>query len=141
MKPRSQLPRLPAALIRRLQHPAERAEVLEDLAREYDQRCASDGLLSARGWLWRQAIGSLPGALRRSWFRGTTGFESEANRMRHGGLGLESWIMDARFALRGLRKRPQYLLLSVLTLALGIGGTTAIFGIARAILLTPLPYR
>ena len=61
--------------------------------------------------------------------------------MREGGVGLESWIMDARFALRGLRKRPQYLLLSVLTLALGIGGTTAIFGIARAILLTPLPYR
>ena len=61
--------------------------------------------------------------------------------MRGGGLGLESWIMDARFALRGLRKRPQYVLLSVLTLALGIGGTTAIFGIARAVLLTPLPYR
>lgn len=53
---------------------------------------------------------------------------------------MESWIMDARFALRRLRSRVQYGVLSVLTLALGIGGTTAVFGIARTVLLDPLPY-
>ena len=60
--------------------------------------------------------------------------------MRGGALRLETWIMDVRFALRSLRSRPQYLVLSVVTLALGIGGTTAVFGIARAVLLDPLPY-
>ena len=52
---------------------------------------------------------------------------------------LESWIMDARYAARRLRKRPTYALLAVLTLALGIGGTAAIFGIVRALLIDPLP--
>jgi len=53
---------------------------------------------------------------------------------------MESWIMDARYAARRLVRRPLYALLSVLTLALGIGGTAAVYGIARPILLEPLPY-
>jgi predicted permease len=54
---------------------------------------------------------------------------------------MESWIMDARYAARRLVRRPLYALLSVLTLALGIGGTAAVYAIARPILLDPLPYR
>ena len=53
---------------------------------------------------------------------------------------LKTWIADARYALRRLRARPTYTTLSVLTLALGIGGTTAVFGIARPLLFDPLPY-
>ena len=53
---------------------------------------------------------------------------------------MESWIMDARYAARRLVRRPLYALLSVLTLALGIGGTAAVYGIARPILLDRLPY-
>ena len=134
-------PAVTTALIRRMLHSAERDEVLADFAIEYSRRVELHGERSARAWAWRQALRSVPGTLRRVWFRGTTGFESEAYRMKGGGLGLESWIMDARFALRSLRSRTQYVLLAVLTLALGIGGTTAIFGIARAILVNPLPYR
>jgi predicted permease len=51
----------------------------------------------------------------------------------------ESWIMDARYAIRRLLSRRTYALLAVLTLALGAGGTAAIFSIARAVLLDPLP--
>ena len=54
---------------------------------------------------------------------------------------MESWIMDARYAARRLVRRPLYALLSVLTLALGIGGIASVYGIARPILLDPLPYR
>lgn len=54
---------------------------------------------------------------------------------------MESWIMDARYAARRLVRRPLYALLSVLTLALGIGGTAAVYAIARPILLDRLPYR
>ena len=53
---------------------------------------------------------------------------------------MESWIMDARYAARRLLRRPLYAILSVLTLALGIGGTAAVYAIARPILLDPLPY-
>jgi len=51
----------------------------------------------------------------------------------------ESWIMDFRYAGRRLMSRPTYALLVVLTLALGAGGTAAIFSVVRALLLEPLP--
>jgi len=51
----------------------------------------------------------------------------------------ESWIMDVRYAARRLMSRPTYALLAVLTLALGAGGTAAIFSVVRTLLLEPLP--
>lgn len=135
------LPRLPASLIRAFLPVAERDEVLEDLAREFRLRERRDGSLSARSWLWRQALGSLPSLLSRTWWRGRTGFEPQANAFSSGGPPVEQWIMDARFSLRRLVRRPLYAALAIGTLALGVGGTAAIFGIARAVLFNPLPYR
>lgn len=51
----------------------------------------------------------------------------------------ESWIMDVRYAARRLMKRRTYAVLAVLTLALGAGGTAAIYSVVRALLLDPLP--
>ena len=53
---------------------------------------------------------------------------------------LRTWITDARYAARRLRARPGFTLLSVATLALGVGGTAAVFGIARPLIFDPLPY-
>jgi putative ABC transport system permease protein len=52
---------------------------------------------------------------------------------------VESWIADLRYSARWVASRPTYLLLAVLTLALGAGGTAAIFSVARRLLLGPLP--
>jgi predicted permease len=135
-----QLPRLPAALLHALLPRAERDEVVADIAAEYRARAAESGPSPARRWLWRQALGSAPALLHWSWWRGWTGFEPRANAYRPGGPMLKTWISDARYAARRLRARTSYTVLAVLTLALGIGGTAAIYGIARGLLFDPLPY-
>ena len=53
---------------------------------------------------------------------------------------LEQLVQDSRYAIRILRRRPAYALLSVLTLALGVGGTASVYGVARGVLFDPLPF-
>ena len=63
----------------------------------------------------------------------------EQTRGIHSGILLETFWRDLRFTFRGLRKRPGFTTIVVLSLAMGIGANAAIFSLVDAIILRPLP--
>jgi predicted permease len=91
----------------------------------------------------RQLASGVPAAdaRRRAHVR-TGGMHATRDAVRDGRSGrlVQDAISDVRVAARAAHRNPAFAIAVVVSLALGVGGTTAVFGVVNAVLLRPLPY-
>src|SRR5215204_3496526 len=127
------VPRGARWLLRVIAPAADRDAMLADLHDEADDCARVHGLAAARRWSARQALLSVAPLLRaRAALQLTDSWRTFMSILR--GLG-----SDITLAARRLRHAPGFTCVCVLTLALGIGGNTAVFTLIDRVMLKPLP--
>jgi len=118
--------------LRSLTHSRAAEQDLSDEVQHYFDEAVQAGI----------AAGSSPAEARRAALLAWGHPSSIRDRVRESGWEaiVSTTLADLRYALRRLRRAPGFVGVSVLTLALGIGATTAIFSAVNPILFQPLPY-
>lgn len=139
--PRSVPPRFSQALLRRVLGQGLVGRSIEgDLQEEYSRRVSSQGVFRAGNWYRREALGVVTRGI---WKRISGNDRRSSPAVARPGP-VRAMATDLRsdllHACRILAANPGFAALSVLTLALGIGSSTAIFSVCHAVLIRPLPY-
>jgi predicted permease len=136
---KSHPPRLARSILQRVLPPTDREAVIGDLDEEYRRTIVAQvGRRRAAWWYWRQAVCSVPAAVR---LRRRAAARAAAPVMaRSDGRLWAELAGDGRYACRLFARQPGFAVLTVLTHALGIAVTTAVASIAYAVLVRPLAY-
>ena len=115
-------------LARRRGKEAELGEELRFHLEEEAEQHRVDGLGEGEArWAARRELGNLA-------------MIQESTRAAWGWMRLQHFARDAGYGLRQVRRNPLFSGLAIATLALGIGGITAMFSAFDAVLIRPLPY-
>jgi putative ABC transport system permease protein len=123
--------------------PAREREIAEELAQHLEDRCQEliakgatpeDAARTARTEFDGARLEALLGTLRQAHWH-----EPPPPGPAHA-FSLDSVLIDLRHAIRALRATPSFTIGALLVLALGTGATTAIFSVADAVALRPLPF-
>ncbi|MEZ5319581.1 MAG: ADOP family duplicated permease [Vicinamibacterales bacterium] len=129
-------PRLATRLLAWRLHPDERDELIGDLQEQHARLAAARGPRRAARWYWRQTL-----ALVWGFFLSRRDEVSTAHERRRGVWMLRGLAHDWRDATRGLRHSPGFALVALVTIAFGVGLSTAVFSLVHGVLLQPLPYQ
>jgi predicted permease len=126
------VPRIARWILRLAAGPAG-DDVIADLEDEAAARASTGGLAAARRWSRRQVRASIAPLLMRR-------VEIAVTRLRSAPMNVwRGFGSDLTVATRRLRESPGFTVVCVLTLALGIGGNTAVFTLIDRVLVKPLP--
>jgi len=111
-----------------------RDAVLGDAAEEMCARAERDGRRAARRWYRRQVLRSVAPGLRAKVGRSPADRHGPEREREAGAM----WTHEVRTAARGLARRPGFAATVTATLAVGLGVTTSLFGVFRAVFLDPI---
>jgi putative ABC transport system permease protein len=130
--------RLALALISLATPTSDREWVLGDTVEELQRIEQAAGQRAARWWLMRETLRVVTSAWRHRL--------AVRTRRRHvfvprGDSPMSAIRNDFTYALRLLKRSPGHAAIAIVTLAIGIGATSAVFSLVQGVLLTPLPYQ
>ncbi|MDJ0766955.1 MAG: ABC transporter permease [Myxococcota bacterium] len=131
----SRPPILAILILRLVVESGDRRFLLSDLAEEYESIERDLGKDAARRWYWEQVLRSIVPSLKRRLLKKR---QLPLSRVFSRLLSESVW-QDFRFAIRAMFKAPGFASIAILTLALGIGTTSATFSVVNSVLLNPIP--
>ncbi len=136
MRTLPRIPWLPRALLYLFVPAAINEPLIGDMDACFFDIAAERGTRAARRWYWYETRRTLRDLL----VGRAIGRSPETHGTFRGDGFMPTLLADLRFAFRMLLRRPVFSALAILTLAIGIGASTAIFSAVRPVLLDPLPY-